>query len=511
MKGNLVIISNIVFEPYLKKYLDKTVFRKVSSIPVNEIGANDEIVREAEAVVICLNFDVLFPDIQSEEKKDGSFYKKAIECSVCFSKAIYRQVRGVTKERIIWFGFEDYYLHGDAVYGTLLPFHGLIDTINQMIEKMLVDDVFIDMKRLIARVGTADAYNTRGKYRWCAPYSEKFIEQFAKEIKKQHRILNGESRKCIVLDCDCVLWGGILSEEGMEGIRLGESGLGLEYHEFQQFLSDLYYHGVILAVCSKNDEKDVLEVFRKHGGMVLREEQIACFAVNWGNKAKNLETISETLNIGLESMVFVDDSPLEVEAMKAAFPEVISILYNRNTIFDELAEFNLERNARVQQVGLRTQVYQTNSLRREIDKKCANREELFNALNIQINIHQMTKDECARVSELTQRTNKCTNGRRYTIVELKEKETVHLYSVSMTDKFSDFGIVGAMEIEGDRMRLFSLSCRALGYGIEEQMYRFIKARYQINIIEFENTTKNSDFFNSLSAHFPNVEYCPICL
>ena len=107
MKGNLVIISNIVFEPYLKKYLDKTVFRKVSSIPVNEIGANDEIVREAEAVVICLNFDVLFPDIQSEEKKDGSFYKKAIECSVCFSKAIYRQVRGVTKERIIWFGFEE--------------------------------------------------------------------------------------------------------------------------------------------------------------------------------------------------------------------------------------------------------------------------------------------------------------------------------------------------------------------------------------------------------------------
>lgn len=90
-------------------------------------------------------------------------------------------------------------------------------------------------------------------------------------------------------------------------------------------------------------------------------------------------------------------------------------------------------------------------------------------------------------------------------------KAVILYSVSMTDKFSDFGIVGAMEIEGDRMRLFSLSCRALGYGIEEQMYRFIKARYQINIIEFENTTKNSDFFNSLSAHFPNVEYCPICL
>lgn len=153
---------------------------------------------------------------------------------------------------------------------------------------MIGDDVFVALKRLIEKNGISNLYNTKSKYRWNAPYSKELIEFMEYEVYKQYQIYLLQSKKCVVLDCDNVLWEGVLSEEGIEGIRLDASGLCREYQDFQRFLLSLYYRGVILTICSKNDEADVLRVFREHTGMLLREEHIACFQVNWSDKPTNI-------------------------------------------------------------------------------------------------------------------------------------------------------------------------------------------------------------------------------
>lgn len=196
-------------------------------------------------------------------------------------------------------------MYTDYIFGSIALLQGLVDRVNTMVYSMIIEsDVYIDLKRMIAKLGCDKVYENKGKYRWNVPYTKAMITCIAGEIYKQYMCQKGATKKCLVLDCDNVLWGGVLSEDGIEGIRLG-SDSGRSYRDFQIFVSSLYKCGVILTLCSKNDEKDVIRVFREHSGMVLREEQIACFKVNWRNKAENIIGISEELNIGLDSMVFV--------------------------------------------------------------------------------------------------------------------------------------------------------------------------------------------------------------
>lgn len=152
-----------------------------------------------------------------------------------------------------YFGlFEDYYKQSYITQGQV--YNDLIDSINKQVYDVLHENenvTFIDLKSLIAKVGTANAYDNKSKYRWNAPYSKVLIESAAREIHKQYLIEKGLTKKCLVLDCDGVLWGGIICEDGIENIKLGGSGFGRPYQDLQQFVFDLYRHGVILAVCSK--------------------------------------------------------------------------------------------------------------------------------------------------------------------------------------------------------------------------------------------------------------------
>lgn len=302
------------------------------------------------------------------------------------------------------------------------------------------------------------------------------LQEVACEVHKQYLIRNGITKKCVVLDCDNVLWGGILSEDGIEGIQLGNSGLGRPYQDFGRLMLNLYYHGVIIAICSKNDKSDVLRVFREHDEMILREEHIACFCVNWDNKADNIKAIAEMLNIGLDSMVFIDDSDFEVQAVKALLPEVTAVKYERDNVYKQLSCFNLKSNIDIEKVQRRNLTYQTNELRKNLKSELSSFEKYLNALEMKVDIHKTLPIELSRIAELTQRTNKCTNGRRYTAQQIKDmlSNGYELYSVSLSDKFSDLGLVGAIGIDGNTLDLFSLSCRALGRNVEEIMISFIR-------------------------------------
>ncbi len=197
----------------------------------------------------------------------------------------------------------------------------------------------------------------------------------------------------------------IFSKDGMESLKLSGSGLGQVYQDFQRFVLSLYYHGVILAVCSKNDLTDVLRMFHEHSEMLLKEEHIACFQVNWEDKPGNIQKIAEKLNIGLDSMVFVDDSPVEIEAVKAILPEVTSILFKRDMDYEQFACFNLKSNISIADIDKRNETYRTNGFREELKAKYTDYADYIAALEIKMDIHETAPIEFSRISELTQRTN----------------------------------------------------------------------------------------------------------
>ena len=339
------------------------------------------------------------------------------------------------------------------------------------------------------------------------PYSTITINKLINAIMKFYLSICGKSKKCIVVDCDNVLWGGILSEDGMEKICLSNNGIGEFYHEFQRFLLTLYYHGIILAVCSKNEYKDVLKMFREHTDMLLKEDHIACFKVNWENKVDNLKQISNDLNISLDSIVFVDDSDFELQSVKMLLPEVFTIKYETNdNIYKHFSCLNLKIAIDLEKVMKRHQTYKTNKQRELLRSNSSSFDEFLKSLELVVDIHKTKSIELNRIAELSQRTNKCTNGTRYTIsqlINLTNISTYSLFSVSVSDRFSDLGIVGAIGIEDNNLDLFCLSCRALGRRIEDKMLAFVH-NYKITAFNFNLTEKNVDLFNKLKEHYGNA-------
>lgn len=499
------VVSNIILEPYFIPLL-KSCFNGtklyINPIPYGEHESDvyRKQLTQAELIILWLNFEDLFPNYFFVTKGPSP------NDIIVMYKDLLAYLTSVSDGKIFCILFEDYYAHSAIVLGH--SYDVLIDKINLELVGQSSDRVtYIDLKKLIAEVGITHAYDPLKKYRWNAPYSKALIEVVSKEIYKQYLIENGVTKKCLVLDCDNVLWGGILSEEGIENLKLGSSGLGRSYQDFQRFVLWLYYHGVILAICSKNDLSDVMTMFRNHSGMILREEHIACFQVNWANKPDNIKQIADTLNIELDSMVFVDDSSIEIEAVKFMLPEVTSIFYEHDVVYDQLSCFNLKSNIRLVDIEKRSETYRTNQARKALKIEYESYDDYINALEIGIDIHEATPIEFSRISELTQRTNKCTNGKRYTIVKLKERvasKNIKLYSISVSDRFSDLGIVGALEIEGETLTLFSLSCRALGRDIEKRLIDFIVDKYQIRSIKFKTTGKNEDIKRLLLKSFPNA-------
>lgn len=505
----LTIVSNLPIEPFLvpsanRIFVQNGLRIRIATVNYDEYCLAESLQRFAESdfIVILLNFENAYPGLLDEDSTTDE--SAIVESELEKARCILGAVSNNSNASVLWFGYEDLQWNSSFVFGSHYALNGLVDKINNQIrEEFDSEIVFIDTKRLIASVGVSNAYSHKNKYRWNYPYSQLLSERIGLEIYKQYLITHGITKKCIVLDCDNVLWGGILSEDGFENIKLSSSGLGKPYQDFQRYLLILHHHGVILTVCSKNDESDVLKVFREQSDMVLREEHIACFRVNWNTKAENLREIAATLNIGLDSMVFIDDSNFEVESIRNMLPEVTPILYQRDSIYEALSCFNLKRGIDAAAVKQRHDAYKTDEYRRELKKHCQTFDEYLASLDMKVDIHEATPIEYARISELTQRTNRITNGIRYTVEELKAyvtKPEFKLYSVRASDRFSDLGIVGAIAIEGDELQLFSLSCRALGRNIEMTMLAEIKERHKIARYRFSNTNKNGDIRSILGKY-----------
>ena len=505
-KIKIAVISNITLEPFFSIYL-KEVFANradnicIDSMPYDTYPNESDIISSADCVVVWLNIDSFYPNLITDIIGRSASIDSVIRDINERALKLNLFLKEVTSAQIIWIGAEDYcYSQYASVRGNTFVGEEIIDRINIEYNAMLHETfVCIDLKAIIAKIGIYSAFDNKSKYRWNTPYSRDLLSEVSKEIYKQHLIYSGVTKKCIVLDCDYVLWGGILSEDGIEGIHLSNSGLGKPYQDFQRFILSMYYYGAIIAICSKNDEADVLKVFREHDGMMLKEENISIFCVNWDNKSDNIKKIAHNLNISLDSIVFVDDSDFEVQSVRNMLPEVTAIKYDRNTIYEELSCFNLKQNMDIENVRQRTLTYRTNKMRELLKNEAVSFETYLESLDMHLDIHKTQPAELSRIAELTQRTNKCTNGKRYTVNQLDKMlcDGYELYSVFLSDKYSDLGLVGAIGIENGILDLFSLSCRALGRKVEDAMLEFVTKR-NIRSMIFADTQKNDHLKNMLS-------------
>lgn len=507
---NISIISNINIEPYFVPLMkscfdDTTHIINIPFVEHHDVECRKKLV-DSDIIVVWLNLESLFADAWNIIYSNIKSQHQVIAEILGLCKKLDSDLTYYSNAKIIWFSFEGYFFNLPVVVGH--NYDLFINELNMKLYNLVGDHIFfVNLEQLIATIGTVNAYDPKGKYRWNNPYSKAVIELVVKEIHKQYLVEKGITKKCLILDCDNVLWGGIISEDGIENIKLGGSGLGRAYQDFQRFVLSLYYHGVILAICSKNDLDDIMIMFREHNEMVLKEEHIAYFQVHWDNKPDSIKMIAETLNIGFDSMVFIDDSPVEIDAVKTMLPAITAIQFERNTLYGFLSCFNLKSNASIGDIIMRNETYRTNQSRNGLLSQYSNYSEFIEALAVKMDIHEMLPIELNRISELTQRTNKCTNGKRYTVAEIKERikfDKVSIYTLSLSDRFSDLGLVGAFEVKENTLVMFSLSCRALGKGVEEKMLDFIADKYEIRKLEFYSTGKNEAIKTLLLKTFSNV-------
>ncbi len=292
----------------------------------------------------------------------------------------------------------------------------------------------------------------------------------------------GRSFKCLVLDLDHTLWGGVIGDEGLEGIKLGQgSGVGESFAAFQRFVRDLASRGVILAVCSKNDEATALEPFEKHPEMVLKKTDIAYFAANWNDKASNLRVIAKQLNIGLDSLVFVDDNPYERNQVRGALPMVaVPELPEDPALYPAclVAAGYFEAIALTAEDLARSEQYQKNLEREKTQAAFADITEYLKSLDMELVWGPFDPLSLPRVTQLINKTNQFNlTTRRYSEEDTQRFATdpkAVTLRCRLTDRFGDNGIIGiiiALEQKGGDWAVdtWLMSCRVLGRGVEQAM------------------------------------------
>ena len=287
-------------------------------------------------------------------------------------------------------------------------------------------------------------------------------------------------RKCLVLDLDNTLWGGVLGEDGPGGIQLGHSGIGLAYRELQMAVLSLSSRGVLLAAASKNNLDDVLPVLRDHPDMVLRPEHFACLEIHWQDKPESLRRIADKLNIGRDSLVFWDDNPLERGMVKSQLPEVLvpdvpddpseyAQFLRDLACFDILT---LTKEDRTRGQMYREQVERDTFLAQGPPRSL---DDYYASLEMVATIEPATDTSIPRIAQLTQRTNQLNlTTRRYTEADIRafaNDPSCRVYGLSLRDRFGDLGLIGAAVLRERpaewELDTFLMSCRALGRRVEE--------------------------------------------
>jgi len=368
---------------------------------------------------------------------------------------------------------------------------------------------FYDFNSFITKFGEKNVFDYRQFFIGDIKIALNHIPKLSEELLAFIKPIVGLNRKCIVLDLDNTLWGGVVGEDGFDGIHLSSKSPGNAFVEFQRHLLSLHERGIILAINSKNNEDEAMKVIREHPDMILREEHFSCFRINWKDKVTNIKEIASEINIGLDSIVFFDDDPRNREFMKESLPEVLTIHLPKDPSFYSptlmsLTDFNVMKIT--EEDKKRGKMYQQQLNRTKLLNTSNSLQDFLNELNIIVKIKQNDKFSIPRISQLTLKTNQFNlTTKRYQEEDIKnfsQNNDIIVGSAEVEDKFGNNGITGAFIIKKNNPKewnidTFLLSCRVIGRGVENAIMSHIL-----------NEAKNQKIERVYASYIPTKKNIP---
>lgn len=446
-----------------------------------------------QVVIVALDLDHFVPALSAPflETPREEIGRQVEDAAVRLRESL-EALRAWSKAKILVHSFPLPTRRALGVYDPFSP-QGQTSAIRALNERLMetsrsIENCYlVDIDRLIASVGEPRWRDSRMMMLARMPLTPAALHSLTGEYLRYLRAFSGTVRKVLVMDLDNTLWGGILGEDGIDGIQLGDEYPGNAYLELQNAILALHRRGVVLAINSKNNSEEVAEVLAHHPKMVLRAEHFAAIRANWQDKLTNVLEIAEELSLGIESFVFIDDSDAECERLRQALPEVLTIQLSGEPagranvlrdlgVFDTLSYSDEDRE--------RGTFYRREVQRTQLRKSMQSIEDFYRSLEMELSIEPIHSGNIARAAELTQRTNQFNlTTRRFTrdeLAQLMAAGTTEGYGFRLVDRFGDNGMIAVATLEAseDKMTIsnFLMSCRVLKRTIEDAVLAFLTER-----------------------------------
>lgn len=366
----------------------------------------------------------------------------------------------------------------------------LIDEVNRGIGRSIPgsEDLLFDVAHLAETVGLADWHDVTLWNMAKLPFASRFLPLYADHVCRLIAALRGKSRKCLILDLDNTVWGGVIGDDGLEGIVIGQGDATGEAHlHVQRTALALRDRGIVLAVSSKNTDDVARRPFREHPEMLLREDHLAVFQANWNDKATNIKAIAEELSLGLDAMVFLDDNPMERDLVRSMLPQVAvpelpadPALYVRTLLaagyFEAIAYSGEDRK--------RAEFYQDNARRVSLQKQAGDVDAYLASLNMRMTLQPFDETGRARIAQLINKSNQFNlTTRRYTEADVAAAQNdpdAFTLQVRLADTFGDNGMISVIlcrraEDAWD-IDTWLMSCRVLGRKVEQAVLQELLAQ-----------------------------------
>ena len=397
--------------------------------------------------------------------------------------------------------------------------YDLIYRINNILKKIISNypQIYIhDFYTFSLNNGFQNFLDTKMSYLAAIPIKLEYQSKLSCSFSNTMISILAVPKKCLVCDLDNTLWGGILGEDGCKNIQLGDSFPGNIYKDFQKYILSLRKIGIFIAISSKNNEDEVLKFMKNNKDCLIKKNHISIMKVNWKDKASNIKEIANELNIGLDSIVFFDDSKHEREWVKSQLPEVnvIEVPVNPVDYKKALTESNyFNKFSLSEEYKIRPNLFEVDKKRMSSKHKFKNIEDYIISLKIKILLSPLKAKNITRVVQLIKKTNQFNlTTKRYNESDLLllQKKKFDIFTIRISDKYGDSGLTGVLILEplhGKTWKIdtFLLSCRVLGRNIEKVILNFISKKLlsvdaKEILGEFIPTTKNiiaKDFYSNL--------------
>ena len=455
---------------------------------ISPIGNIDYQILDDDSELYEFDPDIILLFYTSQNLRE--YYNKKFDCGDVFkfySNRLLSNLENIRKKSKALVLQSNFALTNERTFGSFdakveNSLSNIILKLNHYIHDILIHDTTIrlfDVQLISSSVGLNNWWEERFWFHAKSPCNLDYLPNMAQEIFDIFLSIKGNNIKCVISDLDNTMWGGIVGDDGLEGIKIGGIGVGEAFSHYQYFLKRLKDRGVILAVCSKNDEEIALNVFKNHPDMILREEDITVFVANWENKSDNIKHIKETLNIGYDSLLFLDDNAFERKLVRDLLPEVHvpELPEDPSDYIKYLCSLNyFETSSNTKEDKERTKMYKDEVSRKQNSVKHKDISSFLKSMNMKGEIKTFDKLHLERIVQLIGRSNQFNlTTIRYTreqcISFMNNNSEVDPIYIELEDSIGSYGLISVIILKQHKKELhidlWLMSCRVIKRGVED--------------------------------------------